>query len=121
MGMLRGASLSACLCYVLCGGFGLIILFFTPGKSTKDTWLYSLPFAVLWLMGMFFLFSSIGSVGVVFGNILQSTRGLLSIILGVFVAYAGFEALEPKMTKKILIQRILAAVLMGVSVALFLL
>ena len=84
-------------------------------------WLYSLPFAVSWLIGMFFLFSCFGVVGVVFGNILQSTRGLLSIILGVFVAYAGFEALEPKMTKKILIQRILAAVLMAGAVAMFLL
>ena len=121
MGVLRGASLSGCLSYILCGGFGLIILFFAPGKSTKDTWLYSMPFAVFWLIGVFFMFASFGLLGVVFGNILQSARGLLSIVLGVFVAYAGFDALEPKITKKILIQRMLAAVLMAGAVTLFLL
>ena len=74
-----------------------------------------------WLIGVFLMIASFGLLGVVFGNILQSARGLFSIILGVFVAYAGFEALEPKITKKILIQRMLAAVLMAGAVTLFLL
>ena len=121
LGLLRGACLSTALCYCLCGIFGFLVLFFVPGKLTRDTWLYSLPFAFSWLIAMIFMFSCVGLVGVVFANILQSMRGIVSVVLGFLIARAGFVALEPKITKKILMQRILAAVLMTISIALFLL
>ena len=121
LGLLRGACLSTALCYSLCGVFGVLVLFFVPGKLTRDTWLYSLPFAFSWLIAMIFMFSCIGLVGVVFANILQSTRGIMSVALGFLIAHAGFVALEPKITKKILMQRILAAILMTISIAMFLL
>jgi drug/metabolite transporter (DMT)-like permease len=121
LGVFRGASLSSAFCYILCGIFGLITLFFTPKNTSRDTWVYALPFAASWFLAMIFLYSCFGLVGVVFGNIIQSTRGIISILLGAFIAHIGFEALEAKMTKAMLIQRILAAILMTGSVALFLL
>jgi uncharacterized membrane protein len=121
IGALHGASLSAALCYILCGVFGLIILLFTPKNTSKDTWVYAIPFSVSWFLAMIFLFSCIGSIGVIFSNIIQSTRGIISILLGVWVAYAGFEALEPKVSRRVFFQRILAAILMTGSVAMFLL
>jgi uncharacterized membrane protein len=119
MGTFHGAVFSTALCYILCGFAGVIFLFARPHYVTKDTWLYSLPFALSWLTAMFFLFTCFALVGVVFGNILQSTRGVMSIVFGGLIAHHGFRGLESKMTKEVFVHRILAALLMTVSIALF--
>ncbi|MBM4102558.1 MAG: DMT family transporter [Planctomycetes bacterium] len=119
LGIFHGAVFSAALCYILCGFAGVIFLFAKPHNTTRDTWLYSLPFAFSWLIAMIFLFSCFALIGVVFGNILQSTRGVISIVLGYVIAHLGFEGLEAKITRSVLVSRILAAFLMTVSIALF--
>ena len=119
LSLFHRAAFGTALGYILCGLFGLSFLFIKRIKPTKGLWLYSLPYAVCWFISMLLLFSCFALVGIVFGNILQSTRGLMSIILGYLIAHFGFEALETKITKKVLIQRILAAILMTCSVALF--
>ena len=68
---------------------------------------------------MIFLFACFALVGIVFGNILQSTRGIFSIVFGYLLARLGFERLETKITGNIFIKRILVAFLMMVSIALF--
>ena len=68
---------------------------------------------------MIFLFACFALVGIVFGNILQSTRGIFSIVFGYLIAHLGFERLETKITGNIFIKRILVAFLMMVSIALF--
>ncbi|HBG78125.1 MAG TPA: hypothetical protein DDW84_04645 [Phycisphaerales bacterium] len=95
-----------------------MFLFFTQNTS-KEAWLDSIPFAFFWFIAMIFLFSCFAVIGVVFGNIIQSTRGIISIVLGYVIANFGFELLETKITKKVFIQRILAALLMTASIALF--
>ena len=119
IGVFRGAVLSSSLCYILCGFFGLFLLLLKPHRITKETWLYSLPFAVSWFIAMIFLFSCFAMVGVVFGSILQSTRGIMSIVLGYLISNFGFEILETKITKKVFVLRILAAILMTGAIALF--
>ena len=119
MGTFKGAVFSTALCYLLSGFVGLTYLVLKPHNTTRDTWLYSLPFAFSWLIAMFFLFSCFALIGVVFGNILQSTRGVISIVLGFLLAHAGFERLETKVTRDVFIKRILAACLMTLSIALF--
>ncbi len=120
LGLFRAAPFSASLSYLLCGVFGLIVFCFIPGKASKDTWAYAVPFAASWFLAMIFLYFCFGFIGVVFGNIIQSTRGIISILLGVFIAHIGFEALDAKITRTMFIQRIIAAILMTGSVALFL-
>jgi uncharacterized membrane protein len=119
LGVFRGAVLGTALCYFLCGFVGLIFLFARPHNTSRDTWLYSLPFAFSWLIAMIFLYSCFALIGVVFGNILQSTRGVMSIALGFFIAHAGFVGLETKITRNVLVKRILAALLMTAAIALF--
>jgi uncharacterized membrane protein len=119
LGVFHGAVLSTALCYLLCGFVGLLFLFVRPHHTTRDTWVYSLPFAFSWLIAMIFLFSCFALIGVIFGNILQSTRGVMSIVLGFFIAHIGFEGLETKITRNILVKRILAACLMTAAIALF--
>jgi uncharacterized membrane protein len=119
MGVFHGAVFSAALCFVLAGGVGVVFLFVGPRTLSRAAWLYSLPFAFSWLIAMFFLFSCFALVGVVLGNILQSTRGGMSIVMGYVIARMGFEGLDTKITKRVFVKRILAAFLMTVSIALF--
>lgn len=120
MGVFGRSILTSSMCYVLCGLVGAIALMFCRGRTDKETWLYALPFSVTWFISIIFLFSCFSLVGVVFGNILQSTRGLISVVLGFAIAHAGFETWEPKVEKKIFLQRLLAALLMTSAVGLFL-
>jgi hypothetical protein len=119
MGLFQGVVFSTALCYFLSGIGGLIFLLVRPHNVSRDAWLYSLPFAFSWLIAMFFLFSCFALIGVVFGNILQSTRGVMSIGLGYFIAHIGFDRLEIKITRQVLVKRILAAFLMTFSIVLF--
>ena len=118
MGLAHAAAFTTCLCYILCGVVSLIILFFIPKPRTR-LWIDSAPFAVAWLAAMFLLFGCFGAIGVVHGNIIQSSRGLISILLGVAVAMAGHEHLEEKITIKVLARRIFAAIIMIVAIAIF--
>jgi drug/metabolite transporter (DMT)-like permease len=120
MGIMRGGTLSAALSYTLSGLVGAAIVLMQPRHSTRQTWLYAIPFAASWFIAMILLFSCFGLLGVVFGNIIQSVRGIISIGLGFVVAHVGFEALEPKASKRMILARIIAAVLMTAAVALFL-
>lgn len=120
LGILRGAVFATALSYIVCGAVGAVVVVIRPKHSTQDTWLYALPFAASWFIAMIFLFSCFGLIGVVFGNILQSTRGIFSIVLGFMIAHIGFEALESKPTHRVVVQRMLAALLMTAAVVLFL-
>jgi drug/metabolite transporter (DMT)-like permease len=120
LGVLRGAVMATALSYVVCGAVGAAAVMINPKHSTRDTWLYAVPFAFCWFIAMIFLFSCFGLVGVVFGNILQSTRGIISIVLGFMIAHIGFQALEPKPNHRMVIQRMVAALLMTAAVVLFL-
>ena len=120
LGLLRGAVMATALSYIVCGICGMGVIALNMKHSTRDTWLYAVPFAASWFIAMIFLFSCFGLIGVVFGNILQSTRGIISIVLGFVIAHIGFEALEPKPTKRTVVLRMVAAVLMTAAVVLFL-
>lgn len=120
MGVLSRSILTGSMTYALCGVAGAVGLAFCRGRIGRETWLYALPFSMTWFISMIFLFSCFSLVGVLFGNILQSTRGLISIVLGVAIAHMGFEDWESKVSKKVFLHRILAAALMVGAVGLFL-
>ncbi|MCF7957570.1 MAG: DMT family transporter [Phycisphaerae bacterium] len=115
---LHSTVLSVCLCYILSGLIGLVILKVLP-RPTTAMWKYALPFAMTWYVAMFFLFGCFAHVGVVYGVILQSTRGVISIIMGYIIAKSGFVHLEQKTSKMVLLRRILAAILMLGAIGLY--
>lgn len=117
-GLFHAAVLTASLCYLVCGAAAVAALPFYP-MSNSSQWKAAFPFAFFWFAGMLFLFSCFGSIGVVFGNIVQSTRGILSIFLGSYIAFKGYEHLEEKVSAKITIFRVCAASLMMSAIALF--
>ncbi len=118
LGLSHASVLSVFLCYILCGVISLALWAFLP-KVTRKMWVYAAPFAAIWLLAMLFLFACFGQIGVVFGNIVQSTRGIISILLGSWVASAGWIEIEEKLTSSVLVRRIGAACLMVAAIALF--
>lgn len=117
--ILKAASFSVAISYILCGIFGIIIFIFYRKNITLRTWKYSLPFAVSWFLAIICLFSCFALIGVVFGNILQSTRGIISIVMGFILVRWGFDQMDAHISRAIFVKRILAAVLMTTAVVLY--
>ncbi len=110
--------ISVCMSYILCGLAGIALMPWA-GKREGADWKWAAPFAAAWLTAMVFLFACFAGIGVVYGNIVQSTRGLISILLGAHIASLGFEHLEKRIAHTVLLKRIAAAALMTGAIALF--
>ena len=65
------------------------------------------------------LYCCFGLVGVVFGNILQSTRGVMSVAIGATLAQLGWHELEQRVDRVTLLRRLAAALLMTAAIALY--
>ncbi len=107
------------LSYVTGGLFGLAVLPFA-GRFPWKVWTrYALPFSVAWLGAMLCLFACFGLIGLVYGNIVQSTRGLMSIGIGYLLARAGFVHIEARVSRGTTLRRLAAGLLMLLAVVLF--
>jgi drug/metabolite transporter (DMT)-like permease len=118
LGTMHAIFFSVCSSYVFCGLIGLLFLPWVRGCSWGNL-LYASPFALSWLIAMFFLFASFALVGVVFGNILQSTRGIFSIVIGAGLAKIGWEHIESRTSRIVFIRRLAAAVVMCIAILLY--
>lgn len=118
LGATHAVLFSVCLSYILCGLVGLALMPIA-GKRVAADWKWAAPFAAAWLTAMVFLFACFGHIGVVYGNIIQSTRGLMSIVLGAHIASLGMEHLEKRVAGHIVLKRIAAALLMTGAIALY--
>jgi uncharacterized membrane protein len=118
MGLLGSSVFATAISYILCGLIGGALLAVLP-RANKRQWRDAMPFATAWLISMLFLYACFGQIGVVFGNILQSTRGIQSILMGAVVAHLGMITLERKVARGAMLERIGAAVLMTAAIALF--
>lgn len=109
---------AATLVYVLLGVVALPMLRW-HGSTRRADWQSVLPYSVAWLGAMFALFASIALADVVLANILQSTRGIVGVLLGAIVAAIGHVHLEKPTTRSVFIRRTLAAAMMTLAVALY--
>lgn len=117
----RATMLAVCWTYILCGVAGVPMLLAGRGRwPGARVWAAAAPYAFCWFMGMVCLYAAFATIGVVFGNIIQSTRGLISIVLGVGVARWGMLRLESRVSAGVLANRVAGAVLMTVAIALYL-
>ena len=108
------------LVYIWCGLIAVVLLpVAKPWR--REHWKGSAPYAGLWLIAMICLFSAFALLGIVLGNILQATRGLMSILLGVAVVKLGHHHIESHASLKVIIQRGIAAALMVGAIALYVL
>jgi drug/metabolite transporter (DMT)-like permease len=120
LGLSTGAAaiLGASLQYLTSG---LIVLPFirTVHHRSARAWRDAAPFALTWFGAMLFLFAAIGALGVILGTILQSTRGIMTILIASAVARLGHEHIEPLHDRGIVLRRVAAGTLMFVAVTLY--
>jgi len=118
MGRFHAGILAMAITYVACGA---ILLPAAPRMwpRSRGGWLPAVQYSLVWLLAMIALYACLGQVGAVFGNILQSTRGVMSVVIGAGLAQAGWHDLEEKVDRATLIKRIAAAVLMTAAIALW--
>lgn len=95
MGGFARAGFPMCMEYLLCGSVGLVWLVLARGFR-RDSLLPALAPSLLWMAAMLAMFSSFGLISVVYANIIQSSRGVLSILVGAAVAAMGFGTVESK-------------------------
>jgi cytochrome c biogenesis protein CcdA len=84
-------------------------------------WRAALTYAVTWLAAMASLYVCFGFVGALFGNVVQSTRGIMSVVIGALLAHLGWHELEQRVDRATLVRRIGAAVLMTAAIAVYVL
>ncbi len=114
----HAAVFAVCVIY---GSCGLIAMALLPWLGSRDpkAWRDALPYTCVWLSAMVTLYTAFAIVGLVLGAILQSTRGIISIAIGSLLAHMGHEHLETKASRKVFYQRLAAAGLMTLAVALY--
>lgn len=118
----RLSLLGAFLSYFMTGIISLFVLKFFPipaGTSRRGVWGWISPFAFCWLVAMLFLYICFNLIGTVNGNIVQSTRGLIAIIMGWVLSRVGFTELETKITVGVFVRRLIAGVMMVLAIVLF--
>ncbi len=118
LGLTHATFLAVVCTYLLCAAAALAAFVAGP-RYSRRLWIDAAPYALSWFAGMFFLFACFGSIGVVFGNIVQASRGLISIGLGIVIARLGMLNLEPLTGPGVLSRRIAAALLMAGAIVLF--
>ncbi len=118
LGRFHAGTLAMSMTYVACGAMLLPLApAMLPRKLTG--WTPAIQFSLVWLVAMISLYACLGQVGAVFGNILQSTRGVMSVVLGALFAHLGWHDLEEHVDRATLLKRIAAAMLMTAAIALW--
>jgi len=105
--------------YTVCGVIGLATAWHQKAFRIPKVQRYALPYAFTWLTGMCFLFATFSTVGVIFGNMLQSTRGLISVLLAAVVLRAGWKGLETRTSRGVFWLRLGGAGLMTLAIILY--
>lgn len=122
LGLRNTVFLGTCLTYMVAGLLGLLLLIFTWRDLTAwPVWKFSGYFVLTFFIAELFLFNAFRLVGPVFGNVLQSTRAMISILLAKLVAMQGIKELEQDMSTAVILRRLLAAGLFSCAIALYIL
>ncbi len=117
----RGSVFGVMLTYLLCGLALVPFLARLPAAARPETWRAALAYAVCWFAAMIFLYACFAEIGAVFGNIVQSTRGLISIMLGLLLVRLGKYEIERRAGWRVTLKRFAAATAMTSAIALYML
>lgn len=108
------------LTYVWLGAVAVAVLAaMGPAARRAAQWRSAMPYAAAWLASMALFFACLAAVGIVLANILQSTRGIISVVLGAAIASHGLVHLEAKAGRSVVVRRLLAAGMMTAAVVLY--
>ena len=107
----------AALMYLLLGILTIPFLLKYPWNRTKCK--DAFPYAVTWYAAMILIYLCYSSLGPVYGNIIQASRGIISVLIGAWLLHLGMEHLEPRVDRKAWMRRFLMAVVMIVAMCLY--
>ena len=110
--------IAASVSYFYLGIFSLLVILFTPSVKIKHL-KPAIAFSCWWFAAMLFLFACFGLIGPLFGNIVQSARGIIAVLLGAAIAKFAWSEHEEKLARPVLIRRIAAALLITCSIVIF--
>lgn len=80
----------------------------------------ALPQAVCWIISMGGLYVCFGLLGAAFGNVVQASRGVISLLLGIIVSFISADAvLEQKQSVSVWIRRTIAALMMFGAIVMY--
>ncbi len=114
---LTGSLLGFCVAYML---LGVVLTPLVPILGvTKRMLLYALPFAICWGVAMIFLYVCFAYLGAAFGNVIQASRGIISLVLGIGLGMLGIPGLEGKHSAAVWVRRGIAALLMFTAITLY--
>lgn len=113
---MHAGALAMVITFATCG---LLFLPVAAAIRPRGDWAAATAYAAAWLASMISLYYCFGTVGAVFGNIIQSTRGLMAVALGALLARRGWHELEQRVDRATLLRRVFAAALMTVAIALY--
>lgn len=111
------AICSTALAYLFLGAIAAAVL--AKVKIEPAMLRDALPYSALWFAAMLLLFASFGIVGVVYGSIIQASRGVISVILGVLLARTGYVDVEPDVSARLWVRRTVMAVVMVFAIGLY--
>lgn len=114
---LQGAFFATFVAYIALGSATLPAL--VKVKVTGRQLLTALPYALLWVISQAFLMICFANVAPVFGNVILSSRGLFSVILGAFLVLVAGSKLDADISVAQWIRRGFAAILMIFAIALY--
>lgn len=105
--------------YIVSGVVAAVFLPFCPPMPHGGWMRWAVPYAAVWFSGMAAFYACFALCGIVLGNIVQNTRGLISVALGWAVARAGRTEIEARVTPAVFFRRIAAAILLLAAIALY--
>jgi len=120
MTVLRASLLTEGCLYLFLAGLAILLLPLLGSRRGRD-WRDASPFAITWFISMICLFFAFGQVGMVLGTILQSTRGFMTMLIGVVLMYLGLEHIEPRQPRAVVLRRLAAGILMFLAISLYIL
>lgn len=109
--------LATAFCYGILGVISLPGLLFTRFDWGKCK--LAIPYSCIWIMAMIMFYLSVSLLGTVFTSIIQSSRGLISVLLGALLAWLGHASIESKAGTAVWISRLAAALLIMAAAAIF--
>ena len=112
-GGLAGFSAS----YGVLGFFALAAL--KPLKVNFRMLKKALPQGVCWVFSMWGLYVCFGLLGAAFGNVVQASRGIISLILGIILSFFAIQGLEQKQSWVMWLRKAVAALMMFGAIVLY--
>ena len=105
-GIMRTAFGVGVTCYAILGILTLPMLW--KFRWTTRQFVLAIPFAASWFFSQVALFVCFGLLGAVFGNVIQASRGLISIGIGMLLLRFGLGNLDARISRRMWLRRIAA-------------